>query len=66
MMKKTKEAYIEYLNQIQPEQGDEQWIIGGTIRMYHMWSNQYGKALRKHDPIGFEVGYNEWCREHHV
>lgn len=31
--------------------------------MYHMHLNQYGAAIRKFDPIGFEVGYREWCRE---
>jgi hypothetical protein len=25
-----------------------------------MLKNQYGEALRKYDPIGFEVAYNEW------
>lgn len=60
MSKKTKKAYIEYLDSVQPEQGSEQWIIGGKIPMFYMWSKQYGKAMQKHDPIGFEVGYNEW------
>jgi len=60
-VKTTKKAYVAYLNEVAlPPQGDERWIIGGTIRMYHMWKNQYGEALRKYDPIGFQVGYNEW------
>jgi len=59
-MKKTKKNYEEYLNEFSPEQGSEHWIIGGTIRMAHMWKNEYGSALRKYDTIGFQVGYNEW------
>ena len=59
-MKLTKKAYEEYLNENSPEQGNEEWIIGGTIRMAHMWQKKWGTALRKYDPIGFEVGYREW------
>jgi len=61
--KLTKKAYTEYLNELSPPQGDSQWIIGGTIRMYHMWKNEYGAAIRQYDPVGFEVGYNEWVKE---
>jgi hypothetical protein len=60
MKTKTKKEYTEYLNSLSPEQGSEEWIIGGKIRMYHMWRNLYGEAIRKYDSIGFEVGYNEW------
>lgn len=59
-MRKTKKMYEEYLNENSPSQGSDEWIIGGTIRMSNMWSRTYGTALRKHDPIAFEVGYNEW------
>ncbi len=59
-MKATKKKYEEYLNDTSPEQGSEEWIIGGVIRMSLMWRNQYGTALRKHDTIAFEVGYQEW------
>lgn len=62
-VKVTRKTYEKYLNQNSPEQGSEQWIIGGTIRMHHMWTNQYGTALRKYDPVAFNVGYNEWKRE---
>ena len=62
-MKKTKKNYEEYLNEFSPEQGSEDWIIGGRIRMAHMWKNEYGGALRKYDPIGFQVGYNEWKKQ---
>ena len=61
MRKKTKKAYEEYLNEISHEQGSEQWIIGGVIRMAHMWQKRFGTAIRKYDPIGFQVGYQEWC-----
>jgi len=59
-MKKTRKAYEEHLNQISFEQGSEEWIIGGKIRMYNMWTNTYGTALRKYDPLAFNVGYQEW------
>jgi len=59
-MKKTKKAYTEYLNEIGPNEDSDEWIIGGVIRMYHKWRNEYGVAIRKYDPIAFEVGYNEW------
>ena len=60
MARKTKKAYEEFLNELSPEQGSEKWIIGGTIRMSYMWQNKYGTALRKYDPIAFQVGYREW------
>jgi len=63
MKKKTKKAYEEYLNNISPAQGSADWIIGGTIRMYHMVLSQYGTALRLYDKIAFEVGYNEWRKK---
>ena len=59
-MKKTKKAYEEFLNQFSPPQGDDTWIIGGVIRMSYMHQNKHGAAIRKYDPIAFEVGYNEW------
>ena len=62
MANKSKKAYVEYLNEIAPEQGSDEWIIGGKIRMYHMWRNQYGQALRQYDPMAFQVGYNEWIK----
>jgi hypothetical protein len=60
MKAKTKKAYEEYLNDNSPEQGSEEWIIGGTIRMMHMWQNKYGTAIRKYDPIGSQLGYKEF------
>jgi hypothetical protein len=61
-MNKTKKSYEEYLNDLSPAQGSEKWIIGGKIRMAEMNLQQYGKAVRKFDPIAFNVGYNEWKR----
>lgn len=60
MAKVTKKKYEEHLNELSPEQGSEQWIIGGTIRMAYMWQNKYGAAIRKYDPIGFNTGFNEF------
>jgi hypothetical protein len=60
MKLKTKKDYEEYLNELSPEQGSLEWIIGGRIRMGYMWQNKYGKAIRKHDPIGFQAGYNDF------
>ena len=57
---KTKKQYEEHLNQLSPEQGSEEWIIGGKIAMSYMWQNKYGSAIRKYDPVGFEVGYQEF------
>jgi len=60
MAKKTKKQYENFLNSVSPPQGSEEWIIGGVIRMAYMWKKQYGTALRKYDPIAFEVGYREF------
>jgi len=53
---KTKKQYEEYLNGFCPPYESEEWIIGGKNRN-RMYPN-FGKATRKHDPIGFEVGFN--------
>ena len=57
-MKKTKKIYEEFLNEISPSIEDSAWIIGGKDRkrLYP----EYGKAIRKYDPIAFEVGFKEW------
>jgi len=57
---KTKKEYEEYLNENSPSQGSDYWIIGGKIRMSFMWQNRYGTAIRRFDPIAFEVGFNEF------
>lgn len=62
--KLTRKAYVAHLNEVElPAQGSEKWIIGGKIRMSHMWTNRYGEAIRSFDKIAFEVGYQEWERE---
>jgi len=60
ILKYTKKEYEKFLNELSPPQGSDEWIIGGVIRMSAMWLQEYGKAVRKHDPIAFNVGYNEW------
>ena len=62
--KLTKKAYEEYLNTLSPGIDDDAWIIGGDIRVYHMYKGAYGEATRQYDPIGFEVGYKEWVSNH--
>lgn len=62
MKAKTKKQYEEFLNSISPPQGSEEWIIGGPIRMLYMWKRQYGTAIRKYDPIAFQVGYNDFLK----
>jgi hypothetical protein len=52
----TRNAYEEYLNEIAPALDSDEWIIGGKRR-----TGNYGAAIRKYDPIAFEVGYQE-CR----
>lgn len=59
----TKKDYEEYLNEsIKPDYESEEWIIGGKWRNTYYY-NRYGTALRKHAPIDFNVGFNEWLRE---
>ncbi len=59
-LKKTRKAYEEYLDEVQPAPESDEWIIGGKERTALMWARRYGQALRKYDPIGFTVGFNEW------
>ncbi len=61
-MRKTRKAFEQYLNDnIKPDYDSEEWIIGGKQRkgLY----GKYGTALRKYDPIGFQVEYNYWLRD---
>lgn len=59
-MKRTKKQYEEWLNSISPSGDSDEWIIGGKWRVIYSWQNKYGTAIRRHDPIAFEVGYNEF------
>lgn len=56
----TKDAYEKYLNEIGKSLDTDEFIIGGIMRNPE---KGYGNMLRKHDPISFNVGYNEWLRE---
>ena len=55
-MKKSRHAYEEWLNELEvPEDGRR--CNGGRIPdRVTLW----GTWLRVHDPIAFNVGYNEW------
>ena len=60
------QAIIEYkqqLNSCAPDYDSELWIIGGKRREKHASEGRYGDATQKYDPIGFEVGFQEFCRE---
>ena len=54
-MKTTKRNYTEYLNELGYALSEDSFIIGGKLRRM-----EYGDALRKYDPIAFQIGYNEW------
>lgn len=54
-MKKTKNNYENYLNEVGETLPEESFIMNGKLR-----HGAYGRLLRKHDPIAFEVGFNEW------
>lgn len=53
----TRKAFESYLDEIGLGLSSEEWIIGGKDRSRSLY---YGRMLRKHDPIAFEVGYKEW------
>ena len=57
-MKKTKKNYEEYLNEIGDVLPEESFIMAGKFRR-----GKYGSMLRKHDPIAFQVGFNEWRKD---
>lgn len=54
-MKKTKTNYEKYLNEIGTPEDDKK-SSGGRIPDYA----NYGGWVRKNDPIGFQVEYQEW------
>ena len=56
--KPTKKQYTDYLNEVGESLSDNEFIIGEKKR-----NMKYGEALRKYDPIAFNVGYNEYCNE---
>lgn len=59
---KTIKGYVSYLNEIGTCLPYEAFIIGGKLRN-RSYPNNYGNALKRHDPISFNLGYNEWKRE---
>ena len=61
-MKYTRQEYVKYLNRLSPPYDSDTWIIGGKYRRGLAASGKYGEALRKYDPIGFEVAFKEWAR----
>lgn len=61
-MRLTQAAYQRHLDANSPEDSNA-FIIGGKLRLMHFYAKRYGEALRKHDPIAFRVGFNEWKRE---
>ena len=61
MMTKTRKDYEEYLNEIYSP--DEALDVGAYMlpRAKRLLNEgKYGFALRKYDPIAFNVGFNEW------
>lgn len=58
--RKTKQGYEEWLNEMSSTVDEGAWVMGGVVRIYHKSRGQYGTALRKYDPIAFEVGYRYW------
>lgn len=59
-LKKTKEKYVELLNEIGVPEYDHP-ENGGRVPYKHL--NTYGLWLRKNDPIAFRVGYSDWASE---
>ena len=59
----SKMAYQVYLNETnQLDYESEEWIIGGKRRNMLAYRNAWGTAIRRYDPIQFEVGYQEWYK----
>ena len=72
-MKKTRKAYEQKLNDQFTEcyNTDEaiynfMYLNNGKIKestiVAHYHNRTLGTLFRKHDPIGFNAGYNEWGR----
>jgi len=56
---KSRDEYEEYLNELGCP--DEDMAPDGRVPHSHMLA--YGAWLRIHDPIAFNVGFNEWMLE---
>ena len=59
---KTIKEYVLYLNEIGTCLPYEAFIIGGKLRN-RSYPNNYGNALKRYDPLCFNISYNEWKRE---
>ena len=59
---KSKNEYEEYLNELEISE-EQEYILGGQLRkeLYH--KRLWGEACRKFNPVGFEVGYQEWLHQ---
>jgi hypothetical protein len=65
-MDDIEKMYIESLNETMGlDYEDENWIIGGENRAPE-WYGSYGLALKKYDPIAFQVGLNEYELENEL
>ena len=58
MAKYTMKQHEEYLNEIGIQDPDE-FIIGGKMRWFYYYKNQYGTATRKFNPLGFRLSMNK-------
>ena len=58
-MTKTRRNYERHLNEMSVSY-EMCWIGGRNI--FYDQRCKYGSSMRKHDPIAFEVGFNEWRR----
>jgi len=59
MRKFLRSDYEEWLNDVSWPDDD----MAPHGRIPHSYINSYGTWLRRHDPIAFNVGYNEWILE---
>jgi hypothetical protein len=62
MAKKTKLAYQNHLNEVFPYyQPFMEYLTTKSNKVRNALDRaSYGNILRKHDPIAFEVGFNDW------
>lgn len=61
MPRMNKQSYIEWLNGVAIADAD---LHSNGGRIPDQWQGRYGDWLRLNDPIAFQVGFNEWKREH--
>ena len=63
-MKKTKKNYERYLNDLYYNQDivemDEVWQFYAYLPAPLLRKGKLGTCLRRHDPIQFECGFDEW------